>query len=101
MGLSLRHRLADSLDISSTACSSPFTQLPWQKRKTARFLLWIGVSYVLTSNYIVALNGLAATPFNVMQSYTLVEAVVLPHTPLPLSARQCSCCAAATHLFLV
>ena len=55
----------------------PIYAVALAKAKDHTFLLWIGVSYVLTSNYIVALNGLAATPFNVMQSYTLVGAVIL------------------------
>ena len=52
------------------------------------FLIWITISYVLTSNFIVAINVLAKTPFNVLQSYVLVGAAILLVLLYRLSPRE-------------
>jgi hypothetical protein len=42
-----------------------------------RQLIWLGVAYVLASNFIPATKLLAATPLNVAQSYLLAAAVIV------------------------
>ncbi len=42
-----------------------------------RILIWLGLSYLLTSNYYKIAQTLAATPFNFLQSYLLFGALIL------------------------
>jgi alpha-1,2-mannosyltransferase len=58
-----------------------------------RRMLWLMLSYVLVSTFFLAANLLAATPFNVIQSYLLAGAFVLlallylPPTTAPVMVR--------------
>ncbi len=40
-------------------------------------LAWLGISYLLTSNYLEFVNALASTPFNFVQSYLLAGALLV------------------------
>jgi hypothetical protein len=42
-----------------------------------RALFCLGISYVLTSNFLSVTNWLAGTPFNILQSYTVFGALIL------------------------
>ena len=55
----------------------PIYAVALSKTKDQKFFIWIGISYVLTSNYIVAFNAFAATPLNIVQSYLLIGALIL------------------------
>jgi hypothetical protein len=55
----------------------PIYAVAFAKSSDPTFLIWLAISYVLTSNFIVAINVLAQTPFNPLQSYVFIGAAIL------------------------